>query len=150
VPYGKRVHIGRSATVLNEAEMRKFVMSRDPTTLENALTDSLRYESINMGNPEPTHSASSDPSAYVYDDKGQKRDTANIRGAEVQQEAKHHDTVQVALLETKRKLADREAELEKWQSVWNAKQTRLQTPMAQYDWRLIYFVITSQNKLTRR
>jgi len=69
-----------------------------------------------MGNPEPTHTASSDPSAYIYDDKGRKRDIANIRGAEVQQEAQHHDTVQTALLETQRKLADREAELEQWHS----------------------------------
>jgi len=112
-----------------------FVMAGDPTTLESALTNALRYEAINLGNPVSTHTAVSDASAYVYDDKGRKRDIANIRGAEVQ-EGTHHDPAQPTLLEIQRKLADREAELAQWHTAWNAEQTRLQTPTAQYDWRL--------------
>jgi len=54
--------------------------------------------------------------------------------AEVQQDTQYHDT-QTALQETQRKLAEKEAELEQWQT-WNAEQTRLQsvqTQTAQYD-----------------
>jgi len=54
-----------------------------------------------LGNPVPTNTAAADAFAFAYDDKGRKRDIANIRGAEVQ-EAQHHDPVQTTLLEIKR------------------------------------------------
>jgi len=145
-PLADNISIDIFTTALNEPCICMFVMSCDPTTLENALTHSFRYEAINLGNPEPTHTASSAPSAYVYDDKGRKRDIANIRGAEVQQEAQHHDSVQTALLETQRKLAEREAELEQWQSAWNNEQTRPQAPAVPYDWRLEGRANTSNNR----
>jgi len=123
-PLAEHISIDIFTTALNEHDIRMFVMARDPITLESALTHSLRYEAINLGNPVSTHTAASDTSAYIYDDKGRKRDIANVRGVEVQ-EAQHHNPVQTTLLEIQRKLADREAELAQWQSAWNTEQTRL-------------------------
>jgi len=144
-PLAEHISIDIFTTALNEPEIRMFVMARDPITLESALTNALRYEAINLGNPVSAHAAAANASAFVYDDKGRKRDIANIRGAEVQ-EATHHDTVQPTILEIQRKLADREAELAQWHSAWNAEQTRLQTPTAQYDWRLEGRANTSDNQ----
>jgi len=99
-PLAEHISIDLYTAALNEPGMRLFVMSRDPVMLEDALTHSLRYEAINLGNPESTHTATLDPSAYVYNDKGRNRDIANIRVAEVQQDTQHHDNTQTALLET--------------------------------------------------
>jgi len=60
----ERMSIDHYTQALNEPGIRLFVMSHDPATLEEALTHSLRYEAINLGNPEPTTAAISDPSAY--------------------------------------------------------------------------------------
>jgi len=126
----EHISIDHYTQALNQPSIRLFVMSLDPATLEEALTHSLRYEAINLGSPEPIPTAISDPSAYIYDDKGRKRDIANIRGAEVQQDTKHHDVTATALLEAQRKIAEREAEILQWRTAWTE-----QTQAASYDWR---------------
>jgi len=129
----EHISIDHYTQALNEPGIRLFVMSLDPAMLKEALTHSLRYEAINLGSPEPYRSypiAISDPSAYIYDDKERKRDIANIRGAEVQQETQHHVATATALLKAQRKIAEREAEILQWRTA-GAEQTQA----APYDWR---------------
>jgi len=68
--------------LLGDTGLRLHVLSKDPVNLEDALTYSIRYEALIAGLDEhPPKLLTLDPSSYVYDDKGRKKE--NVRSVEI-------------------------------------------------------------------
>jgi len=136
-PLAEHISIDLYVAAIADPDIRMFVMSKDPKTLEEALTHSIRYEALLLGSTEQTQPAVLDPASYVYDDKDRKNES--VGAVEI-----HQDTVQRNLetqktvnADNQQKLADQQQQLDAWMA-WNDKVTHLQSNQpqpAQYDWR---------------
>jgi len=123
----ERLSIDTYLVALIDHNMRLHVSSKDPETLEDALTYSIRPATL-------------DPASYVYDDKGTKKES--VRSVEVvsdkQREYERNMEAQKALNDKcQRKIADQQRQLDSWR-VWNdeniCQQAAWNTRVTQ-DWR---------------
>jgi len=72
-PLAEHISIDLYVAAIADPNMRMFVMSKDPKTLEDALTHSIRNKPLLLGSTEPTQPAVLDPASYVYNDRVGKR-----------------------------------------------------------------------------
>jgi len=77
----ERLAINQFTTALDNESIRFEVLNKNPTTLETALHIALRYEALKpshstpQGGPPTESPKGTDGSAFIYDDKGRKKDS---------------------------------------------------------------------------
>jgi len=88
-PLAEHISIDLYVAALGDPNMHMFVKSKDPVMLEDAYNYSSRYEALLLGATEHTQPAVLDSASYVYDDKGQKKES--IRTVEIHQNTTQRD-----------------------------------------------------------
>jgi len=110
------------------------VLNKNPTTLETALHIALRYEAL-----KPSHSApqgapptespkGTDVSAFIYDDKGRKKDSLRAHDIHIAPDPNidaKFETERAPNDEGQRKIIDLQRQLEGWRT-WQDEQNRTQ------------------------
>jgi len=111
--------------------MRFEVLNKNLDTLETALHIALRHEALKPGQSAPQGTTTAEPvkttdmSAYVYDDKGRKKETLRLHKLHVAPDPltdAKYEVERAWNIEGQRKIVDLQGQLEGWRS-WQDEQT---------------------------
>jgi len=134
----ERLAINQFTNALDNDNMRFEVLNKNPDTLETALHIASRYEALKPGQSAPQGLAAAEPlktadmSAYVYDDKGRKKESLRVHELHVAPDPLTDPKYKVERArndEGQRKIIDLQRQLEGWRS-WQDEQTRTQAAYA--------------------